>query len=48
MNNCSTAGRRSDAALLRNEFMISGDPNAADSVPVEIIDDIYLPLVCER
>jgi AcrR family transcriptional regulator len=35
-------------ALLRNEFVISGYPNVADSVLVEIIDDVYLPLVCER
>jgi AcrR family transcriptional regulator len=35
-------------ALLRNEFVISGYPNVADSVVVEIIDDVYLPLVCER
>jgi hypothetical protein len=31
-------------ALLRNEFVISGYPNVADSV----IGDVYLPLVCER
>jgi AcrR family transcriptional regulator len=32
-------------ALLRNEFVISGYPNVADSVLVEIIDDVYVPLV---
>jgi hypothetical protein len=35
-------------ALLRNEFVISGYPVVADSVLVEIIDDVYLPLVCDR
>jgi AcrR family transcriptional regulator len=35
-------------ALLRNEFVISGHPAVADSVLVEIIDDVYLPLVCEQ
>src|SRR5579859_6393285 len=28
-------------ALLRNEFVISGHPDVADSVLVEIIDDVY-------
>jgi len=35
-------------ALLRNEFVISGCPAVADSILVEIIDDVYLPLVCRR
>src|SRR5215472_14718573 len=35
-------------ALLRNEFVISGYPAVADSILVEIIDDVYLPLVCRR
>jgi AcrR family transcriptional regulator len=35
-------------ALLRNEFVIGGYPGVPDSILVEIIDDVYLPLVCER
>jgi AcrR family transcriptional regulator len=35
-------------ALLRNEYVISGHPAVADSVLVEIIDDVYLPLVRRR
>jgi AcrR family transcriptional regulator len=35
-------------ALLRNEFVINAYPAVADSVLVEIIDDVYLPLVCEQ
>src|SRR5262245_59839772 len=35
-------------ALLRNEYVISGHPAVADSVLVEIIDDVYLPLVRPR
>jgi AcrR family transcriptional regulator len=35
-------------ALLRNEFVISGYPAVADAMLVEIIDDVYLPLVCGR
>jgi hypothetical protein len=35
-------------ALLRNEFVIGGYPAVADSILVEIIDDVYLPLVCQR
>ncbi|HEY3058950.1 MAG TPA: TetR/AcrR family transcriptional regulator [Chloroflexota bacterium] len=35
-------------ALLRNEFVIGGYPAVADSVLVEIVDDVYLPLVCQR
>ena len=35
-------------ALLRNEFLISGYPNVPDSTLVEIIDDVYLPLVRKR
>jgi AcrR family transcriptional regulator len=32
-------------ALLRNEFVITGYPAVSDAVLVEIIDDVYLPLV---
>jgi AcrR family transcriptional regulator len=35
-------------ALLRNEFVISGYPAVADSILIEIIDDVYLPLVCRQ
>jgi hypothetical protein len=35
-------------ALLRNEYFISGHPAVADFVLVEIIDDVYLPLVRRR
>jgi hypothetical protein len=31
--------------LLRNEFITRGYPNAPDSVLVEIVDEVYLPLV---
>ncbi|MEU4804655.1 TetR/AcrR family transcriptional regulator [Actinosynnema sp. NPDC023587] len=35
-------------ALLRNEFLTSGVPNVPDAVLVEIVDEIYLPLVRAR
>jgi AcrR family transcriptional regulator len=35
-------------ALLRNEFMVSGRPSAPDEVLVEIVDEVYLPLVRQR
>ena len=35
-------------ALLRNEFVIGGYPVVADCVLVDIIDEVYLPLVCDR
>jgi len=34
--------------LLRNEFIVSGAPSAADEVLVEIVDEVYLPLVRQR
>ncbi|WP_433272070.1 TetR/AcrR family transcriptional regulator [Actinosynnema sp. CS-041913] len=35
-------------ALLRNEFLTNGRPNVPDGVLVEIVDDVYLPLVRGR
>ncbi|MBB5960127.1 AcrR family transcriptional regulator [Saccharothrix tamanrassetensis] len=35
-------------ALLRNEFLTSGRPNVPDRVLVEIVDEVYLPLVRGR
>jgi AcrR family transcriptional regulator len=35
-------------ALLRNEYVVSGFPEVADATLVEIIDDVYLPLVRRR
>ncbi|WP_214325694.1 TetR/AcrR family transcriptional regulator [Nonomuraea sediminis] len=34
--------------LLRNEFVIRGVPTAPDDVLVEIVDEVYLPLVRRR
>jgi hypothetical protein len=34
--------------LLRNEFVMRGIPTAPDEVLVEIIDQVYLPLVQHR
>lgn len=34
--------------LLRNEFVVRGTPSAPDSVLVEIVDEVYLPLVRGR
>ncbi|GII84935.1 TetR family transcriptional regulator [Sphaerisporangium siamense] len=34
--------------LLRNEFVVRGVPNAPDEVLVEIVDEVYLPLVRRR
>ncbi|MFB8274718.1 TetR/AcrR family transcriptional regulator [Nocardia colli] len=34
--------------LLRNEFVTRGVPTAPDNVLVEIIDEVYLPLVRQR
>jgi len=34
--------------LLRNEFIVRGYPTVPDSVLVEIVDDVYLPLVRGR
>ncbi|MQA08142.1 MAG: TetR family transcriptional regulator [Pseudonocardiaceae bacterium] len=34
--------------LLRNEFVVRGVPTAPDSVLVEIVDEVYLPLVRQR
>jgi hypothetical protein len=34
--------------LLRNEFVTRGYPTVPDSVLTEIIDEVYLPLVCRR
>ncbi|WP_255588261.1 MULTISPECIES: TetR-like C-terminal domain-containing protein [unclassified Nocardia] len=34
--------------LLRNEFVLRGVPTAPDDVLVEIIDEVYLPLVRRR
>ncbi|MEV0676401.1 TetR/AcrR family transcriptional regulator [Actinosynnema sp. NPDC050436] len=35
-------------ALLRNEFLTSGVPNVPDAVLVEVVDEVYLPLVRAR
>ncbi|GAA0208149.1 TetR/AcrR family transcriptional regulator [Saccharothrix mutabilis subsp. mutabilis] len=35
-------------ALLRNEFLTSGTPTVPDRVLVEIVDEVYLPLVRDR
>jgi AcrR family transcriptional regulator len=35
-------------ALLRNEYVIRGVPSAPDSVLVEIVDEVYLPLLRGR
>ncbi len=35
-------------ALLRNEFLTSGTPTVPDGVLVEIVDEVYLPLVRNR
>ncbi|MFI6928694.1 TetR/AcrR family transcriptional regulator [Nonomuraea spiralis] len=34
--------------LLRNEFMVRGAPSAPDDVLVEIVDEVFLPLVRRR
>ena len=34
--------------LLRNEFVVRGVPNAPDDVLVEIVDEVFLPLVRHR
>ncbi|MGW4369968.1 TetR/AcrR family transcriptional regulator [Nocardia takedensis] len=34
--------------LLRNEFVVRGVPSAPDDVLVEIVDQVYLPLVRQR
>ncbi|MFG3135147.1 TetR/AcrR family transcriptional regulator [Streptomyces sp. NPDC048211] len=34
--------------LLRNEFVVRGAPTAPDDVLVEIVDEVYLPLVRRR
>jgi hypothetical protein len=34
--------------LLRNEYVTRGIPTAADYVLVEIVDEVYLPLVSGR
>lgn len=34
--------------LLRNEYLIGGIAAVPDSVLVEIVDEVYLPLVCRR
>lgn len=34
--------------LLRNEFVVRGVPTAPDDVLVEIVDEVYLPLVRQR
>ncbi|MFJ6460280.1 hypothetical protein ACIQM0_04335 [Streptomyces sp. NPDC091387] len=35
-------------ALLRNECVVRGLPTAPDDVLVEIVDEVYLPLVRRR
>ncbi|GII96680.1 TetR/AcrR family transcriptional regulator [Sinosporangium siamense] len=35
-------------ALLRNEYSVRGTPSTPDSVIVEIVDEVYLPLVRHR
>jgi AcrR family transcriptional regulator len=34
--------------LLRNEFIVRGYPTVPDSVLVEIVDEVYLPLIRQR
>jgi hypothetical protein len=34
--------------LLRNEFVTRGAPSAPDETLVEIIDEVYLPLIRNR
>jgi hypothetical protein len=34
--------------LLRNEFVTRGVPTAPDEVLIEIVDEVYLPLVRQR
>lgn len=34
--------------LLRNEFVVRGAPSAPDEVLIEIVDEVYLPLVRGR
>jgi hypothetical protein len=34
--------------LLRNEFVTRGVPSAPDEAIVEIVDEVYLPLVRQR
>jgi len=34
--------------LLRNEFVVLGVPTVPDEVLVEIVDEVYLPLVRQR
>ncbi|MEU5987449.1 TetR/AcrR family transcriptional regulator [Spirillospora sp. NPDC047418] len=34
--------------LLRNEFVVRGVPTAPDEVLIEIVDEVYLPLVRQR
>lgn len=34
--------------LLRNEFVVRGVPTAPDEVLVEIVDEVYLPLIRQR
>jgi AcrR family transcriptional regulator len=34
--------------LLRNEFVVRGVPTAPDEVLIEIVDEVYLPLVARR
>ncbi|WP_461297578.1 hypothetical protein [Streptomyces harbinensis] len=34
--------------LLRNEFVVRGVPSVPDEVLVEIVDEVYLPLVRGR
>jgi hypothetical protein len=34
--------------LLRNEFVVRGAPTTSDDVLVEIVDEVYLPLVRRR
>jgi AcrR family transcriptional regulator len=35
-------------ALLRHEYFLRGTPEVPDAVLVDIVDDVYLPLVCNR
>ncbi|MEU9472536.1 hypothetical protein AB0D78_39360 [Streptomyces avermitilis] len=34
--------------LLRNEFVVRGVPTAPDDVLVEIVDEVYLPMIRGR
>ncbi|MFD6160746.1 hypothetical protein ACFWF7_15450 [Nocardia sp. NPDC060256] len=42
------AARTVAIVLLRNEFVTRGVPTAPEDVLIEIVDEVYLPLVRQR